>query len=101
MLNQVFEAENIEVSDADIDAEVEHMLQNAGEQGEQMKEFFKSAQARESVKGELLTRKTIDRLVEIATSPKDVPVENGPADAVTSTGETAPEDKEEASDDAA
>jgi len=101
VLNKVFEAENIEVSDADIDAEVERMLQNAGERGEQMKEFFKSPQARESVKGELLTRKTIDRLVEIATSPKGGSVEEAQTDDVTAPEVTVAEEKEEASDDAA
>ncbi|MDD5095848.1 MAG: trigger factor, partial [Dehalococcoidia bacterium] len=73
VLSAICEAEKIEVTDSDVDTEVERMLQDVREHGDQedqsaqMREWFSSPQARESLRGELLTRKTIDRLVEIAT----------------------------------
>jgi trigger factor len=68
VLNEVYGAENIEINDAEVDAEVERMVQNAGERSEQIQQMFSSPEARDSVRSELLTRKTIDRLIEIATS---------------------------------
>ena len=67
VLGKIYEAEKIEVSDSEIDAEVEKMVQGAGEQGPQMREMLASPQAKGTIRQELLTRKTIDRLVEIAT----------------------------------
>ena len=51
----------------DITDEIERMLANAGEQAEGMEKFFKTAEARHSVSARLLTQKTIDFLVDIAT----------------------------------
>ncbi|MFO8010225.1 MAG: trigger factor [Dehalococcoidia bacterium] len=68
VVNKVHEAENITVEEADIDAEIERVVQEAGDEGDQVRAMFDSPDARESMKGRLLTQKTMDRLIEIATS---------------------------------
>jgi trigger factor len=87
VLNKVCEAENIEVSDSEVDAEVERMVQSAGEQSEQMKQIFNSPQTRESLRGELLTSKSIDRLVDIATRKDDTSAEEGASPSDAAAGE--------------
>jgi len=68
VIGKVCEEEKIEVNGAETDAEVERRVQSAGEQGEQTRQTFSSPEARESLQNELLTRKTIDRLIELATT---------------------------------
>ena len=65
ILQRFAELEGIEVSDADIDAEVERMMQYASDEG--ARRLFDSSSARESLGRNLFIRKAIDRLVEIAT----------------------------------
>jgi trigger factor len=67
VLSQVAEAENIEATDADIDAEIEEMTGSAGPQGEQLRQLFNSENGRDTIRRNLVTRKTLERLVEIAT----------------------------------
>ena len=67
VLSQVADAENIEASDADIDAEIEEMAASAGQQAEQLRELFNSENGRDTIRRNLVTRKTLARLVEIAT----------------------------------
>ncbi|MFO8100640.1 MAG: trigger factor [Dehalococcoidia bacterium] len=94
ILGKVNEAENITVSDEEIDAEIERTLQNVGEQGERMREMFSSPQARESVRDRLLTRNTLDRLIEIATSGEEVTTKEATAEeeASVAEGETREEE---------
>lgn len=66
-LSKLAEEEKITASAGEIDEEIEAMVQNAGEQGENMRKLFSSAGARRSLEGALVTRKTIKRLVEIAS----------------------------------
>lgn len=84
VLNKLHEAEGIQVSEADIDAEIERIIKDSGEHGERVKEVFKSPAARDSVRGRLLTQKTLDRLVEIATAggsaSPSAPAEDRPAE---------------------
>ncbi len=67
VLTKVAEAEEIAVTDEEIDGEVETMAQGAGEQGEELRKFFNSPAARQSLEKALVTRKTVKRLVEIAS----------------------------------
>jgi trigger factor len=67
ILGRVAEEEKIEVGEEEVDAEVERMVQGAGERGGEMRRFLASPAARASVREFLLTRKTVDRLVSIAT----------------------------------
>jgi trigger factor len=66
VLSQFAEAENINVEDADVDAELESMAASAGEQGDFVRQLFGGQEARETLGRNLHTRKTLERLVEIA-----------------------------------
>ncbi len=66
LLGRVAEEEKIEVTDAELDEEIETMAQGTGEKGEELKKVFDSEAARQSLKEALLTRKTVKRLAEIA-----------------------------------
>ncbi|MDP9236895.1 MAG: trigger factor [Chloroflexota bacterium] len=67
VLSQLTGAEDIQVSDEDIDAEIEKMTASAGAQGQQLRQLFGSDEARATMRRNLLTRQTLERLVEIAT----------------------------------
>jgi trigger factor len=66
VLQRFAELEGIEVNAADIDAEVENMMQYASDEG--VRRLFDSSSARESLRRNLFIRKAIDRLAEIATA---------------------------------
>ena len=72
VLGKITEAEKIEVDDSEIDAEIERMVKDADKQADEMRKFFSLPQARESIKQFLLGRKTVERLVQIATEQKQV-----------------------------
>jgi trigger factor len=67
VLSKVAEEKDIEVSAEEIDAEVENMVKNREEGVEELRKLFSSPEARSSLEQMLLTRKTVQRLVEIAT----------------------------------
>jgi trigger factor len=67
VLSQFAEAENISVEDSDIDAEIETMAGSAGDQSDMLRQLFSSEEARDSLARTLHTRKTLARLVEIAS----------------------------------
>ncbi len=64
------EEEKIEVSDEEINTEIENMLKGATEKKEELGKFLNTPQARESIKQTLITRKAVQRLVDIAKAPK-------------------------------
>lgn len=66
VLSKVTEAEKVEVSEAEIDAEVENLTKGETENQDRLREAFNTPQSRESIKNWLLTRNTVKRLVEIA-----------------------------------
>ncbi len=70
VLGKVVEEEKFEVGDAEIDTEIENMTKNATENKEELEKVFKTAQARESIKQTLITRKTVQHLVAVAEGPK-------------------------------
>ncbi len=67
VLGKVAEEERIEVAEAEIEEEVEAIAQSAGERGEEIRSMFNSTTGRQSLKEALLTRKTVKRLMEIAS----------------------------------
>jgi trigger factor len=67
ILTQVAEAENISVSDADVDQEVERIASSVGPQAEEVRRVFANADPRAALQRRLLTRRTLDRLVSIAS----------------------------------
>jgi len=67
VLSKLAEDEHITVSDEELDTEIETMVNNSGKQGENMRKLFQSPRARSSLQGMLGTKKTVSRLVEIAS----------------------------------
>ena len=70
-LAELADAEGIEIGDAEIDAEINNIIQQATggseEQAERYRRLFDSEEARASLGNSLLTRRTLDRLVDIAS----------------------------------
>ena len=77
ILTRVAEAENIEVSDVEVGEEIERMVSGAGPQQEQLRSLFAGQDGRDAVRRALLTRKTLARLVEIASDGGGVPAGTG------------------------
>lgn len=77
VLSQVAEAEYIQVAPGEIDAEIEKLTAASGGAGggqaEQLRSLFGSERGRDTIERNLLTRKTLARLVEIATQDAAVP----------------------------
>jgi trigger factor len=70
VLNKVADTEKIEVTDQEITADLEKLVQGAEDKAE-MKERISSPQVRGSMEQLLATQKTIQRLAEIAKGSKD------------------------------
>jgi trigger factor len=68
ILTQVAEAENIDVSDAEVDQEVERLVSSAGPRAEEVRRLFVGDDGRDALRRRLLARRTLDRLVDIASS---------------------------------
>jgi len=66
VLGKVAEEEKIEVSDSDINAEIENLTSSATEDKDKLRQFLDNPQSRDSMKRLLMTRKTVQRLVDIA-----------------------------------
>jgi len=66
VLGKIAEEEKIEVSDTETEADIEGMVRSATENKDELNKFLNTPQSRESIKRSLMTRKTIQRLVEIA-----------------------------------
>ena len=70
VLDKIAEEEKIEVTDSEIDTEIKNMAKSeTGNKGE-LQKLLDTPQARESIKQTLITRKTIQQLVEIARGSK-------------------------------
>lgn len=65
-LGEFADAEEIKVEPPEIDEEIGKMLESAGEQAEQLRAIFDQEEAKASIERSILTRKTLDRLIEIA-----------------------------------
>ncbi len=67
ILTEVADAEKIEVGDKDVEAEIDRLAQAAGAQAPRFRELFAAEAGKDTIRRNLLTRKTLARLVEIAT----------------------------------
>ena len=71
VLGKVAEEEKIEVSDSDIDAEIAEMVENTAEdRKQQLNEMLNMSQTRDSLRQTLVSRKTVQCIVEIAKGSK-------------------------------
>ncbi len=67
VLGEIAKKEKVKVSDSAINTEIENMTKDTDEgKKDELEGFLNTPQARESIKQTLMTRKTIQRLVEIA-----------------------------------
>jgi len=66
VLGKIAEEEKIEVNDTEIEADIEGMVESATDNKDELNKFLNTPQSRESIKRSLISRKTIQRLVEIA-----------------------------------
>ncbi len=67
VLGEVSEAEKVEATEDEITEEIETMTSAAGPQGDQLRQIFDTENGRETIRRNLITRKTLAKLVEIAT----------------------------------
>jgi trigger factor len=86
----VAEAENIDVSDAEIDQEVERLVSSAGPQAEEVRRLFADVDSRDALRRRLLARRTLDRLVDIASGESAADREGQEETAAAREGEGAP-----------
>lgn len=66
-ISRLADAEKIEVSQDEINAEIDRVVGSAGEQSEEMRTVLSGPGGQASIRRSLLVRKTIDRLVEIVS----------------------------------
>ena len=67
ILGQVVEEENLEVDDEEVTQEIDRMLEPLGESGnDSLKEVFDTPEGRNRIGMDLLTKKAIDRLMDIS-----------------------------------
>ncbi len=68
VLGKVAEEEKVEVVPSEVDADIERMLKSAENNREALSKSLNTPEVRESIQQRLLTRKTVERLIEIAKS---------------------------------
>ncbi len=74
VLSQISTDEKIEVTESDIENGINNMTRSAADdRKEEMRKLLDTPQTRESIKQSLKTRKTIERLIEIAKKPRKSP----------------------------
>ncbi|MFC1981977.1 trigger factor [Chloroflexota bacterium] len=66
VLGKVAEEKKIEVSDSEIDGEIQNMIKNTTEDKDKLEKVLNMPQSRQSIEQVLLTRKTLQHLVDIA-----------------------------------
>lgn len=70
VLSKIAEEAKVEVSEAEIDAEIENLTRNAAENKDEMVKAFNRPSARESIRQTLIVRKTVQELAKIAEASK-------------------------------
>jgi trigger factor len=71
VMRKLAQEEGIEVTPEEVEEEVDSMVAAAGESAQQMRRYFSSESSRENIRGSLLNRKVLDRLVEIVQGSRD------------------------------
>ena len=69
VLSELTTVEGIDVTDDEVNEQVEQMLEPLGEQAESMRTMFESDRGSASIRSSLLTDRTLARLQEIAAEP--------------------------------
>lgn len=71
VLSQLAEDEGIEVEDEDVEAELDTLTASMGDDAARFRDLFSGADNRESIRRNLFTRKTLERLSAIASGEAD------------------------------
>jgi len=79
VLDEVAEAENIKVEPEEVDAEIEDAVRGTGDQEQELRGTLSSSGGRASIEQMLRTRKTLARLVELATAEEPAQEAEEPA----------------------
>jgi trigger factor len=87
VLSKFADAEGIEVSPEDVDAEIERMAGEMGGSGSQFRELFGSESGRQALEGSLRTRRAYERLGEIASGAPLPESDNAGVDETESAAE--------------
>lgn len=67
VLSQFADDEEVEITEADVEAELDTIVAPMGDDADRFREFFATPEAQESIRRNLLTRKTLERITAIAT----------------------------------
>ncbi len=94
VLSKFADTEGITIGPEDVDAEIETMVGQAGEQADLIRRIFGSDQGRENLARTLLTRKTFARLTGMANGESESPAAE--ATEATETTDEATEEKKPA-----
>ena len=65
VLNRLADQENVEISESIVDAEVDRMVLQAGQQNKEAQRFFRDPRQREMFTRGLKTRATVEKLAAI------------------------------------
>jgi trigger factor len=68
VLSQLREAEHIDVTDDEVEAEISRMASGVGDQADDVRRLFSNDSAKESLRRSLMTTKTLKRLAQIAST---------------------------------
>ncbi len=69
VLQELRDQETTEIGDDEVQAEIDKVLAEAGEQTEELRQWFDSDERRESVRSSLVSRKLMDNLIERVGAP--------------------------------
>ena len=72
VLSKVAEVEEIEVSNEEVDEEIENMVKDSTDRKDELRKFFNDPQIRDSIVQNMLTRKTMEKLTEYTAVEKPV-----------------------------
>ena len=87
VVDKVAEKENIKVTPEEIEAEIQQMVQSAGERGEEMAKVFQSPEPRISIERSLIVAKAVKMLMDIASNEPKTGSEAAKAEEKSSSGE--------------
>lgn len=79
VLTSLAEGEEITVEAAEVETEIENIVNSSGPQAPQLRQLFDSPGGREAIERSLLTRKTLDRLIQIVSGPAPKPARKAAA----------------------
>ncbi len=86
VIEKLREVENINVTDAEVDSEIEQIIQRSKD--ERVREVFSAPSSRETLRRNMSLRKTLDRLVEVVTAKREESKVSGEKEGGQENGET-------------